>query len=298
MIAFNIKPSELFDENGDSMIWINSGVNHPFQLAWTEGDRKVKRGDDVDRAIADIKKFGIDAFLMDPTIEFHDSNENDNVQMRKVLSFAREIAVKGECAVGMGAHTPKPDRASSKSYAGDLNAIRGGGAQGGVVRVVHTLFGASEDDAKKWTMGTRSGYVRLDMAKNNLGRRWPEPLWYQFEGVPVGMNGEPVGVLRPITLERKQKPATEQNLAASLSAALRDHLACNQWHPLSAIVPHLQRADAERLNSKNRSRTLDEVFDGANETMTDAGILARDPGRGRRKTTLMLRNSSIPQTPK
>jgi hypothetical protein len=43
-------------------------------------------------------------------------------------------------------------------------------------------------------------YVRLDMAKNNLGRRWGEPRWFKFDETPIGMESEPIGFIRPVEL--------------------------------------------------------------------------------------------------
>jgi AAA domain/Bifunctional DNA primase/polymerase, N-terminal/Primase C terminal 1 (PriCT-1) len=197
--AFGIRDEELFDENGKPMLYLNSGVDEPFFLA-TAGERQqVQRGPSVDAMIAEIKANKIDALILDPMVEFHETEESDNGRMRRVMGFAREIMIATGCACHIGTHTRKPDKASSKSYAGDMDVLRGASSQVGAARIVHTLFQASEDDAKKWRMeGPHYEYVRLDMAKNNLGKRWSEPRWFRLGEEKVGE--EPMGVLKPAAL--------------------------------------------------------------------------------------------------
>jgi AAA domain len=197
--AFGIKDQELLDESGKPMLWLNSGVDDPFFLA-TAGERQqVKRGASVDDMIAEIKANCIEALILDPMVEFHETEESNNGQMRRVMGFAREIVNTTGCAGYIGTHTRKPDKASSKGFAGDMDAIRGASSQVGAARIAHTLLLASADDAKKWSMeGSHYEYVRLDMAKNNLGRRWSEPRWFRFGEERIGE--DPVGVLKPAPL--------------------------------------------------------------------------------------------------
>jgi hypothetical protein len=159
----------------------------------------------------------------------------------------------------------------------------------------------SKGDATKWIIpdgSTHLDYVRIDEAKSNLGALRPGPRWYRRESVILaGYRGGRLPILRPIDLERKAKSgsAAKQDLAASLGTVIRDHLGANQWHPLSAIIPHLPRSEADRLSDRNRSRALDEAFDGASDAMTDTGILKRATSPGRRGTTLMLVSPQTPQ---
>lgn len=165
--------------------------------------------------IEEIRGNDIQAVIFDPLAEFHEAQESDNAQMRRVMGFAREIITTTGCAGYIGAHTRKPDKASSKGFAGDLDAIRGASAQAGVIRIAHTLLPASADDAKYWQMqGSHLNYVRLDMAKTNLGRKWTEPTWFTFDEVPISME-ERIGVLRPANLSKKEDKQHRYSISSS-----------------------------------------------------------------------------------
>jgi hypothetical protein len=79
-----------------------------------------------------------------------------------------------------------------------MNTARGASALVGVARVVQTLFGMSEADAKKMgvTLDDRHQYLRLDDAKANLGLISSQPTWYRKTGVELP-NGDEVGILVP-----------------------------------------------------------------------------------------------------
>jgi Bifunctional DNA primase/polymerase, N-terminal/AAA domain/Primase C terminal 1 (PriCT-1) len=232
-LAFDIKNEELLDENGKTILWLNSGVDAPFFLARAK-DRGIQRSSQIDDMIADIKAEKIDALILDPLVEFHETEESDNGKMRSVMSFAREISKAAGCACYIGTHARKPDKASSKNYAGDMDVIRGASSQVGAARIAHTLFLASEEDAKKFNMeGSHHNYVRLDMAKNNLGRRWAGPHWFKFGEEMVG--GDPIGIIKPAPLgpvldnradilaEAMHKAGLDKAKAKDVIAGLPDH---------------------------------------------------------------------------
>jgi hypothetical protein len=183
-------------------LYLDSGVEKPMMLV-RKTMAGLKLSDDVGRIIQWVKDHGIGVFIFDPLVEMHEANENDNVEMRMVVAAARQIAVEANCAVMAVAHSRKPPAASSESYAGDVDSMRGAGAQANVMRIAHTLYGMSEKDALAWGVSAeeRHLYVRTDLAKANLTAPDPRPRWWRRVSVPlVHLGGEQVGVLEPATL--------------------------------------------------------------------------------------------------
>jgi AAA domain len=265
--AFDIKDDEL-NENGKPMLWLNSGVDDPFFLATAGQRQQVKRAASVDDMITEIKANKIDALILDPMVEFHETEESDNGKMRRVMGFAREIVTATGCACHIGTHTRKPDKASSKSYAGDMDVVRGASSQVGAARIAHTLFQASKDDAKEWRMeGPHYEYVRLDMAKNNLGKRWSEPRWFKLGEERIGE--DPVGVLKPVSLG-----PTIDDRADILAEAMRN--ASRDKAKAKDVIAGLPE-DRKKLFGKNPAHWAKEAqkaFVGPPEHRSKWGVLS------------------------
>jgi hypothetical protein len=295
MQAFNISDADLCDERGNCMLFLNSGTERPLFLA-TRHERSLVRAPSVKQAIADIKENSIGLVVLDPLVEMHQANENDNAEMREVLGIARSIAVDGQCNVFINAHTRKPDKASSKSYAGDMDSLRGGSSQPGVSRVMFTLYTASSADAKQWHMeGSHLDYVRLDMAKTNLSAPWKEPRWFRRESVVVGgLDGDSVGILRPVTLRPITGPGSRVDLLSVLAGALGRLEKPGEIHSIEAVFQAMPAAE-QRLfpETKHRARAIRTAFDGATEYATDHGKLTLVSRRGRGGLGFQL----IPQIP-
>ena len=268
-VAYKIKAEDLLDENGKPMLYLNSGVDKPLMLG-TLVDRNIKRGKQIDKVIQEIKSLGIDVVIFDPLVEFHDAPESDNTQIKKVVGFVREICAKSGCAGHIAAHTRKPDKAASKSFAGDLDSLRGGAAQGGVVRIAHTLLLASADDAKEWRMERgHHGYVRLDHAKNQFGRKWTEPRWFQFDETPIGMESENVGYMRYVDLG----PQTDNRLDILAAAMKKAGVAEGRATTVVESLPEDQR----RLFGKSRrhwAREVQKAFFGPPKHEYEGGVLS------------------------
>ncbi len=149
MRAFNVSWDDMRGEDGEIWLYVTSGVDRPLILATRKGDWGVVEGTpQVDEIIAEVKAKGIVAFIADPLVEFHEADENNNVHMKAVLGQFRRIAHLGDCAAIVAAHTRKPPQASSDGFAGDMDAMRGGGSQVASVRIGATLFSMSAKDAK------------------------------------------------------------------------------------------------------------------------------------------------------
>jgi hypothetical protein len=78
MIQFKVSDSDMVDEEGRPMLFLNSGVDKPLMFAVRTSEFSIRRGPDVDAAIAEIKANNIDMAIFDPLVEFHQGEENDN----------------------------------------------------------------------------------------------------------------------------------------------------------------------------------------------------------------------------
>lgn len=279
MRAFDVSWNDLDDERGEPMLYIDSGVDLPLLVARRTSEHAVAKGQDVAAVIEEIRRRDIGLAIFDPLQEFHEAGENDNTQMRAVMSLFRDIAVGGNCAVIVVAHTGKPPKASSKSYAGDPDVYRGASSQGGVVRLVETLFGAAAEDAKEWALpGPASDFVRLDQGKNNLGPKRKTPLWFRFETVLIG--NDPVGLLRPIEVQKRVR--TETDLAQLLARTIAERLPRGVFLTGPDVIEAM--ADEEKIlfgSKPNWARVLKTVFEDTEEIVTDYGKLSTRPTTSR-----------------
>src|SRR5581483_7782417 len=113
-------------------------------------------------AVSLTKKIGF--VVIDPFVETHEVDENDNAQVKAVAALWREVARRCDCAVVLVHHTGKPPAAAPDGWVGSLSASRGASSLAGVARIVRTLFCMSERDAEKLGLAPedRHRWVRLD----------------------------------------------------------------------------------------------------------------------------------------
>lgn len=293
MQAFDVSWTDLQDENGNPMLFLNSGVENPLMLALRTTEGAIRPSKGAVQLAKDAKAHNIGLLILDPLIEMHEAVENDNVQMRSVLSIVREIAVRADCAALIPTHTKKPPVASSDGFAGEMDAARGASSQSGVIRVGATLFSASPKDAKTWNMsGGHLDYVRLDIAKNNLAKRTGQPMWFKRDSVTIGgLDGESVGILRPIELtERVKKEHVDltEIIARTIDASLDRDI----WVTAGAVEAALTDDDKALWPGKNLARDIEKAFDGQTLTPTNTGNLERMTMRGSGGTRFKLHADS------
>lgn len=140
-----------------------------------------------DELIAYIERRKLDVVIIDPLVEFHGCDENDNSAIKSVLAAFRRVARMTGAAIFLIHHVPK----YTEGRAGDLNVVRGGGAIAGAVRVAYTMMTMTAEEAE--AMGIeperRRDYSRLDDAKSSYAPPAGEARWFRRESVDVG-NGD------------------------------------------------------------------------------------------------------------
>lgn len=140
-----------------------------------------------------VEETSPDALILDPFVELHDSDENDNTAIRAVMARLRSIAARHFIAVQVLHHARK----GATSMAGDPDSLRGASAIVGAARVVLTVLTMDEKEADKLGIPPeqRRLYFRLDGAKSNYAVV-EDAEW--FQRVPYELaNGETVAAAEP-----------------------------------------------------------------------------------------------------
>ena len=100
MQQWNVAPSDLRGRLG-----MNSGSERPLVIARAIKDGAVVRLPDVEAIIERVQAEGIGLLIVDPFVEIHEVDENNNAQIKAVAAMWREVARRGDCAVVIVHHT-------------------------------------------------------------------------------------------------------------------------------------------------------------------------------------------------
>jgi hypothetical protein len=185
-------------------IHLFSGHGNKFKLARRgNGRQQIVEGELKPFLIKYIRDNNIGLVVFDPLVSVHESNENDNTEMQRVMDILVSVVAETRAAGIVIHHTSKPDKAASDGYAGNVNAVRGASAIKDASRITLTAFGMSAKDGERYGVPEqiRHRYVRFDGAKENLTLTGPEPRWFEKKTVRVGAGeGEAMCALEPVKL--------------------------------------------------------------------------------------------------
>ena len=129
-----------------------------------------------------IEEWKPDLLLLDPFVELHSAEENDNTAVRHVMSRLRTLAQDFNMAVGILHHARK-----GLASPGDPDSLRGASSIVGAARVALTVNVMTEEEAGKLSipLDHRRDYFRVDGAKKNYSAitdaEWFERLEYTLE---------------------------------------------------------------------------------------------------------------------
>lgn len=132
-----------------------------------------------------------DIVILDPLVELHTAEENDNTALRLVIAYLREMAQEFRCALILVHHTRKG------ATAGDMDSIRGAGSLVGAARAAFTVTPMSEEEAEALGFSgvQRRGFVRVDSVKGNYAPA-QEADWHQLQEYELD-NGETIAAMIP-----------------------------------------------------------------------------------------------------
>lgn len=178
-------------------------------------DGKVIRTDAFGDLDIMLKEFEPDVLILDPLVELHNAEENDNTALRSVLAEFRALAIRRKMAIVILHHSRKPLAGHAP---GDPDTLRGASSIVGAARSVFTLNIMSEEEAKALNIPfeERRDYFRLDSAKSNYARI-SEAEWFRRH-VRTLANKEEVAFAWPWTAPNPLKQATPQDIDAVIDA--------------------------------------------------------------------------------
>jgi hypothetical protein len=128
----------------DGQLWVNTPV--------------------MDRLETLINDFKPDVLMLDPFVELHSAEENDNTAVRAVLARLRAMAYEHNMASAILHHARK-----GNGEPGDPDSLRGASSIVGAARVVLTVNVMTKEEASAFGIkdDKRRDFFRLDGAKNN-----------------------------------------------------------------------------------------------------------------------------------
>ena len=278
---------------------LNSGVDRPLIVARANRDGTVARLPDLSEISNLVEKGQIDLLIVDPFVETHEVNENDNAQIKAVATFWRELAHRMNCAVVLVHHSGKPPAAAPDAWVGSMSASRGASALAGVARIMRTLFGMSNRDAAKLGVEEedRHRWVRLDDAKANLSLAAANAKWFRRESVTIA-NGDEVGVLVPGDPKPPEDAKPDEEAEAAVIAEID-----RAWR---VGEPYGVRSQSKRYFGKLLPGRLGRAANAVRTTvlaLLDRGVIedavydTRDKARGLRVVPFGERRMPTPNNP-
>jgi hypothetical protein len=167
-----------------------------------------------------VAEFRPDVLLLDPLVELHTAEENDNGALRGVMAQFRTLATSHNMAVAIVHHARK---GASQATPGDTDTLRGASSIVGAARVVVTVAGMTEAEAQGFGLSPdqRRSFFRVDSGKSNYSPVH-EAEW--FERVEIELdNGDlvaaPVAWEPPVdVVSLETRAAVESGIAAGSGA--------------------------------------------------------------------------------
>lgn len=146
----------------------------------------------MDRLEEWVEAFGPDVLILDPFVELHAEEENDNTAVRAVMARFRSMAISYKMSIVLLHHARK-----GASTPGDPDSLRGASAIVGAARVALTLnvMTDEEADASNVAKDKRRDYFRLDGAKSNYAPI-EEAEWFERKVLELA-NGDAVAAAWP-----------------------------------------------------------------------------------------------------
>jgi hypothetical protein len=168
------------DLDGQVYRLVCKGVGTLLAAEW--GSRNLTETQGWAELVHAVRTVRPDVLVLDPLIELHNVEENDNTQTKAVIARFRSLAQTFNLAVVLSHHTRK-----GEVTPGSLDMARGASAIGGAVRIAFSLVEMSEKEAETFGIPheRRRRYVRLDEARNAYappaeGAEWFEKVSYRL----------------------------------------------------------------------------------------------------------------------
>jgi hypothetical protein len=249
----------------------------------------------MDRLESFVADFRPDVLMLDPFVELHAAEENDNTAVRAVMARFRAMAIEHDMSVVLLHHARK-----GSGEPGDPDSLRGASSIVGAARVALTLNVMTPEEASAFGLNPekRRNYFRLDGAKNNYAPI-EDAEWFERVERRLGNGGSSDGDSVAVAWPWKPKGIMSQQNPADLNMVL-DRIQAG-FAPGVMYAPSQAGASNERWAGHVIRQMLD-VTDAQAALMISAwlktGLLRKviyhDPARRQDRPGLEVDNSKRP----
>jgi len=156
-----------------------------------------------------MKENHIQLLVVDPFVECHLVDENDNMAINMVAQAFRRIAKEAGAAVSLVHHTNKGDT----NVHGNADKSRGASSLVSAARIAHTFYSMAEKEAKDYGIDPKmcDWYSRLDSAKGNLSPPGGGPQWFMKKSFKMSWDSnETIGVLEKHQLDKRERSEEDE----------------------------------------------------------------------------------------
>lgn len=152
----------------EGKLFIDDRDSFPLKFASSRRDGTVYEQAAFDNFERNIRDNKIDVVILDPLVEFHNMNENDNVGLAGLVYRLRSIARRVNCAIELVHHVRKPPSVNNSAQL-TVDDARGGGALINATRSARVLNKMTASEAQLANIATeiRYRYIKLDNPKRN-----------------------------------------------------------------------------------------------------------------------------------
>lgn len=225
-----------------------------------------------------------DVLILDPLVELHTAEENDNTALRSVIAKFRALAQQHQIAIVLVHHARKG------SVAGDMDGVRGAGSLVGAARSVFTVTPMTEEEAVELgvQVETRRRFVRVDSAKANYAPS-SEAAWHELQDYELD-NGESVAAILPWAPPQAARVGASVEQLALIGAAVSRGLHGGPYSP--RLSPDQPRSVAALM--AQHGVTTDKAQKATLKALLAQGFTVQEwlDGQRRRRTGLRAANGS------
>jgi hypothetical protein len=250
---------------------LTSGRDVPLVLAKKGKNGITVNEEAIKSAIDYIREQEIVLMIVDPFVRSHEVDENDNMQIDKVIWCFQKIMDATGCAICVVHHTNKGVY-NVTSPEEKMHTGRGASALVYATRITHVLTPMKEEEARNFGVpeARRRWYVRLDNAKANLQAPAEKAHWYEKIGVDL-LIGEQVGAIRPSDIATRAAKIEADEEARRRVDVAQGLATCGKAFPMSlsdaykALKEHptMGQLFAKRKHVKSGVRFLADLLGNA-----------------------------------
>ena len=194
-------------------ISLSCGYGNPYVTSTVDKEGNVVHHPNAEKIISEAKANNVNYIIIDPFISTHQSDENDNNSIQKVVDVLKHVAKEANVAIELVHHTRKATGGTnSEDHAGNADAGRGASSLKDACRVIATLARISQKNAKDQLIDYEHEgrfLVRLDSGKGNYSGPPESAKWFKQVPVNIG-NGDEVGVHEVFDMDERREIADSE----------------------------------------------------------------------------------------